>query len=72
MKNITPLKAIRLKCLDCTGFQRSEIKSCHITDCTLWRFRMGIHPFTEKNRKNPLLDASNYTQQDENRRLKDA
>jgi hypothetical protein len=40
----TPLKAIREKCLDCCGYQYSEVRECHITDCPLWIYRMGKNP----------------------------
>jgi hypothetical protein len=42
--NITPMKAIRLKCLDCTCQQRSEITLCSATDCPLHPYRMGKRP----------------------------
>lgn len=39
-----PLKAIRLKCLDCTNHQVQEIRDCTITTCALWPYRMGKYP----------------------------
>lgn len=39
-----PLKAIRLKCLDCTCGQEVEIRECTITSCALWPYRMGRYP----------------------------
>ena len=59
-KRISPLKAIRLKCLDCTGGEVLQIKTCPAIDCPLWKFRLGIHPFTEKNSKNPFLEPKNF------------
>lgn len=41
---LTPMKAIRQKCLECQGGSSNEVKSCHITDCTLWPFRLGRNP----------------------------
>lgn len=41
MKNITPLKAIRLKCLDCVNGQLHEINKCHLKKCPLWDYRTG-------------------------------
>jgi len=38
---ITMSKAIREKCLDCSCWQPSEVRECHIVKCPLWRFRMG-------------------------------
>jgi hypothetical protein len=44
MKKLTPLKAIRKKCLDCSGGQPSEVKDCIITDCPLLEYRFGKNP----------------------------
>ena len=40
-KRISRSKAIRLKCLDCSGFQSAEVKHCPVVNCPLWRYRMG-------------------------------
>jgi len=40
-KRLTPLRAIRLKCLDCCAGQRKEVRLCPVHDCPLWPFRMG-------------------------------
>jgi hypothetical protein len=37
----SPLKAIRAKCLDCSGGQVKEVRQCPITSCPLYPFRMG-------------------------------
>jgi len=42
--NLTPIKAIRLKCLDCTAGQPKIVRECHINDCPLWPYRMGRRP----------------------------
>ena len=44
MKNVTPLRAIRLKCLDCSAGQPSEVRECPVTDCPLYPFRFGRNP----------------------------
>lgn len=41
---MTPLKAIRFKCLDCCGGQANEVRLCSCVDCTLYPFRMGKNP----------------------------
>ncbi len=41
---ITAIKAIRLKCIDCTNNQLVEIKNCLILTCPLYPFRMGKNP----------------------------
>jgi len=40
MKRITPLKAIRLKCLDCAGTS-DEVRQCQFTDCPLYTLHFG-------------------------------
>lgn len=60
MKQITPMKTIRLKCLDCTGNQPLQIKACPCLECPLWKFRLGLHPYTERNKRNPFLEPNNF------------
>jgi len=43
-KRLTPLRAIRLKCLDCCAGQRKEVRLCPAQDCPLWPFRFGKLP----------------------------
>ena len=38
---LTRTKAIRHKCLECCGGNAAEVRRCHITDCTLWPWRLG-------------------------------
>ena len=40
---MTPMKAIRAKCLDCNGTS-NEVRLCPCTDCPLWPFRLGKNP----------------------------
>lgn len=54
MKSITPMKAIRLKCLDCVNGQIQEINKCHIKKCPLWIYRTGHRP-KENSEKNDTL-----------------
>ena len=44
MRKLTPLKAIRAKCLDCSGRQPSEVRRCPIEDCPLFPYRLGRNP----------------------------
>lgn len=41
---LTPLKAIRAKCMDCTNNQFIEVRECCIKDCALYPYRMGHNP----------------------------
>lgn len=41
---MTPLKAIRAKCLDCCCGQANEVKQCTVESCPLWPLRFGKGP----------------------------
>ncbi len=43
-KKISPLKAIRLKCLDCCCGSSNEVKLCTADKCPLYPFREGVNP----------------------------
>lgn len=43
-----PVKAIRLKCRDCTNNQITEIDNCPVKQCALYPFRFGKNPYREK------------------------
>ncbi len=61
MNKLSPLKSIRLKCLDCSNGSASEVRNCVITNCPLYEFRLGKNPnrrgignhtkFVEKSRR---------------------
>lgn len=38
---LTPLQAIRKKCLECSNGQKNEIKECLIKTCPLYDFRIS-------------------------------
>ena len=40
----TAIKAIRAKCLDCSGGSSAEVKACELTHCPLYKFRLGKNP----------------------------
>lgn len=56
-KTLTAIKAIRAKCLDCSGGSSQEVKLCVIPECPLYPFRLGKNPnikrkeYTEEQRK---------------------
>lgn len=45
----TPLKAMRLKCLDCCCSSSEEVKQCAIPECSLYPYRLGKHPNIKKS-----------------------
>ena len=71
MIRLTPIKAIRAKCLDCTGNQPKEVRLCTCLSCPLWGYRMGVRPEhkraleanedarVEKLRDSPMINCSN-------------
>ncbi len=54
---LTPMKAIRKKCLDCCCFSFTEVKLCTAEDCTLWPYRFGKRPSTV-SRKAKIAEKS--------------
>jgi hypothetical protein len=42
---MSPLKAIRLHCIDCSGGSISEVTKCMHLSCAKWLFRMGTNPW---------------------------
>jgi hypothetical protein len=65
MSYLTPIQAIRAKCLECSNDQPGEVSGCPIGDCALYPFRMGSNPRRKgigaihniEKRKPPLPDA---------------
>lgn len=43
MPKMTAMRAIRAKCLDCSGTS-NEVKLCTVTDCALFAYRFGKNP----------------------------
>lgn len=43
-RKLTPIKSIRLKCLECSNWQPNEVSTCQMDDCPLWVFRSGKNP----------------------------
>ena len=53
---LSPLKAIRAKCLDCSGNMKNEVRLCPCSDCSLYPYRHGKNPnrqrvLSEEDRK---------------------
>ncbi len=65
---VAPVKAIRLKCLECCLDQAQEVQLCPVKDCTLYRYRFGRKPAASTGDGTPLrtirtrcLDCSGYS-----------
>ena len=46
---MTPMKAIRLKCLDCMNGSHHEIRLCPCVKCPLYLYRFGKRPKTDRD-----------------------
>ena len=44
MKVLTPIKAIRAYCVECSGGMTKEVKLCPVENCPLYPYRMGKRP----------------------------
>jgi hypothetical protein len=49
---VSPLRALRMKCLDCCNGSAQEVRLCTDVDCPNWPFRMSRNPW-----RAPLSDA---------------
>ena len=56
-KKNTPGRAIRAKCLDCSGGSPDEVRDCVIKDCSLFPFRFGRNPFTKREGTKGVVPA---------------
>lgn len=66
-KNITPLKAIRQKCLECSNWSSHEVKLCTCSDCVLFPFRFGKN----KNIKRQLTNEQKQVFRDRMKKIWD-
>lgn len=56
MAVLTPIKAIRAKCLDCCCGSRKEVASCRCDDCSLWAYRFGRRPRASDPKPEPIKE----------------
>jgi len=59
---MTPLRAIRFKCLECSAGQPKEVRKCPIENCALFPYRFGRNPnrlgigrFNQRTNENPAV-----------------
>jgi hypothetical protein len=56
--NLSPIKAIRLFCIECMGYQIAEIPRCTAPNCPLFPFKMGdAHKEMSEDQRKQLSDA---------------
>ena len=58
-QKLTPLKAIKKHCLECSGFEKKQVRECAVKDCVLFPYRLGFNP----NRKGCTLKKAISIQQ---------
>ena len=44
----SPLMAIKEFCMECCGWERSEVKSCSAPQCPLFEFRFGKNTYNKR------------------------
>ena len=72
MKEITPMKAIRLKCLDCSCGSNEEVKNCFAKKCPLYQFRLGYKLDENGNRrKRDLTDEQRQKMAERLKKVRD-
>lgn len=49
MRKNTPLRAIRAKCIDCSGGSVKEVRLCTLENCPLFPYRSGHKPKDNQN-----------------------
>lgn len=58
-KRLTPIKAIRAKCLECSGSNNAEVRNCVIPSCPLYPYRMGKNPYIKVSEERKAANAAN-------------
>lgn len=72
MKEITPMKAIRQKCLDCSCGSNEEVKNCFAKKCPLYQFRFGYKLDENGNRrKRDLTDEQRQKMAERLKKVRD-
>lgn len=55
-------RAIRLKCLDCSGGNSAEVRRCGHADCPLWYHRFGVSVNEAEKRTPGCFDITTVRQ----------
>lgn len=51
---LTPIQAIRKKCLECCNGQKREIRECRVKTCPLYDYRISIGHHRKSNSSKQL------------------
>ena len=65
--DLSPIKAIREKCMECSAWSYTEVEKCPAADCVLFPFRFGKDPGRTK-RVMTEADKARLTEQLKNAR----
>lgn len=58
MKELTPIRAIRAYCIECSGSSTKEVSLCQLLSCPLYLYRMGKRPTAgEKEARKQAIKA---------------
>lgn len=57
----SPMRAIRAKCIDCSGGVVTEARKCVAIGCPLWPFRMASNPFRKPASEAKPASTANAT-----------
>ena len=60
---MTPMKAIRIKCYECSGYTFKEVTLCPCSACALWIYRFGCSPTTTCYKKRMALAKKKYPEE---------
>lgn len=58
---LTPIQAIRKKCLECSNGQYNEIRGCLIKTCPLYSFRVGENPVKKNESTEEQISLDLFT-----------
>ena len=63
-KPMSPLKALRTRCIDCCAGSAKEVRLCTAVSCPAWPFRLGSSPW-----RPPASEAQREARQQAGARL---
>ena len=68
--NLNRRRAIRYRCMDCSGFERNDVQNCtHVNDCSLYPFRMGTGKQNAVSRNRAIKEYCMWCMVDQTREV---
>ncbi|HUW30312.1 MAG TPA: hypothetical protein VM223_01730 [Planctomycetota bacterium] len=63
--DLTPLKAVHCRCIDCNGHHPAQVQKCDWGDrCSIWPWRMGVRPKDIKPELTPIRAIKKHCRQE--------